>query len=471
MLILRTRVGNGCRCVVFFYSLMFLVGCSNISAQRVFSHYSAANEAFYTELRHGDVEVASANLQDQGGDFLFNVEKGRLLQLQSRYEASKTAFESSDSAWQAQQQKATISLSDSGESLASFALNDNVNSYQPADYELGFLHLYQALNYIQLNKLSDALVEFRRANMVQEQAKAVRESTINEERDSLKQEGVNTDIGDVLAKYPSSSRTLKTTQNAYLYFLSALIFEAEGDNNDAYVDIRRALAIVPDNPIVIKHAFRLAKKLSVGDDLSLLKKQYPSYASDTVKNDGANVIFIVESGVVEALQPWQQSLYVYDYHGQSDLYSLALPYYRMQSDITKTQVELNEHILPLNELADVNLMAQQQLSERIPGIALRQLIRLVVKKQIRDETAQDNPLANLMLNVWNSLTEQPDTRSWISLPSRVSVGEKRVQAGKQQITVAGTRYDFTVNNGETVLVWVSNQGQHLSLWHKNLGAL
>jgi hypothetical protein len=44
---------------------------------------------------------------------------------------------------------------------------------------------------------------------------------------------------------------------------------------------------------------------------------------------------------------------------------------------------LNCTALNRSELVDVNLMAQNNLSERMPGIIIRQALRVVAKDQLR----------------------------------------------------------------------------------------
>ncbi|MGR5489135.1 hypothetical protein ACPV5F_25140, partial [Vibrio alfacsensis] len=80
---------------------------------------------------------------------------------------SKSALEVSDKAVRVQQDKALISITDTATSVGALAVNDNITEYVPPDYELGYLHLYLGLNYIQKNDLEGALVEVRRANQVQ----------------------------------------------------------------------------------------------------------------------------------------------------------------------------------------------------------------------------------------------------------------------------------------------------------------
>lgn len=67
-------------------------------------------------------------------------------------------------------------------------------------------------------------------------------------------------------------------------------------------------------------------------------------------------------------------------------------------------------------VTDVDLMAKQALREQMPALVLRQVLRVVAKDQLRKETTQEEDVANLVFNIWNTLTEQPDTRSWLTLP-------------------------------------------------------
>ena len=107
-----------------------------------------------------------------------NLEKGRIYLLDQQYPESKSWFEQADQAVRVQQDKAVVSVSDSAASVGALAVNDNITEYTPADYELGFLHLYLGLNYLKQNDLEGALVEMRRANQVQEQAKKQREAEL-----------------------------------------------------------------------------------------------------------------------------------------------------------------------------------------------------------------------------------------------------------------------------------------------------
>ncbi|MFA0677437.1 hypothetical protein AB4567_24260, partial [Vibrio sp. 10N.222.51.A6] len=250
-------------------------GCANMSAGSLFSHYSAQNKEIYQAVKSGDYSTAQQELPDYvAGDILDNFEKGRINLLDQKYPESKSSLELADQAVKDQQSKAVISVSDSATSVGALAVNDNITEYVPADYELGFLHLYLGLNYLKKNDLEGAVIEMRRANQVQEQAKKQREAELESAASDAKSQGLSANVGSILANYPDAGKKLQSVQNAYLMFLSGLLYEASNDLNSAYVDYRRALAIMPDNQEIIDRTMATAARLGMRQDLATLKKRY-----------------------------------------------------------------------------------------------------------------------------------------------------------------------------------------------------
>ncbi|MDC0612404.1 hypothetical protein OAP63_16870 [Vibrio sp.] len=350
---------------------LFLFGCSTFSAGNFFSHYSAQNEEMHHELSSGDYNAALSSLDADGaGDILSNFEKGRLNLLAGNSSQSLFFFDKSDAALKKQQEKALISLSEGAESVGALAVNDNLTTYEPTDYETGFLHLYMALDYIEQNKLSDAMVEFRRANAVQEKAKKIREDTLDQEKETLSGQGITPNIASVLANYPGSSSALSSVQNGYLFFLSGLMYEANKDINDAYVDYRRALAVEPNNQVILDSVYRCAHKLGMKDDLALLNKRYKDRGRQQLGHDQSRIIVIRENGVVEAMRSWKQSLPIFDSRGRAVIYSLALPYYPSNStEVSSIPLTINQQSIHFDDLVDVNQMAAYALKERIEFVS------------------------------------------------------------------------------------------------------
>ncbi|WP_114766906.1 COG3014 family protein [Vibrio rhodolitus] len=458
------------RLIVLVVSSLQLAACANLSAGNLFSHYSAQNQDVYQAVKQGNYAGAEQELPDEiAGDILDNFEKGRVYLLNDDDKQSLAALTLGDQAVRREQDRATVSISETATNIGSLAVNDNLKLYYPADYELGFLHLYLGLNYVKDNKLDDALVEMRRANQVQERAKAEREKSLEAAQSEMQAQGLNANLGAVLSRYPDAGKKLQAVQNAYLMYLSALLYEADGDLNGAYVDYRRALAVMPDNQAVIDGTLRVARRLGMAEDLRLLQSRYGK--EQAMQAGKARVIVIQEQDIVEAKQGWKLSLPLYDSRGNGAVYSVALPYYPTTSYVSFSPLKLNQQVLPNELLTDVNLMAQQDLTERMPNLVIRQALRVVAKDRIRKETASKDDVGNLLFNVWNTLTEQPDTRSWQTLPARVYSNSVLVEAGQQNLMIGGQPYQFNVSQGNTVLIWLSRQGNNATVWHKQLGRL
>ncbi len=203
-------------------------------------------------------------------------------------------------------------------------------------------------------------------------------------------------------------------------------------------------------------------------DLAQLIKQYGNRASQP--ENKARIIVFDEQGVVSPRESWKITLPIY-IGGGWNYYSISLPYYPDRRTDVFAPLLLDDSKLTPSTLVDVNLMAQQDLTERMPSMVFRQVLRVVAKDQVRREVAQGDDVGNVLLNVWNVLTEQADTRSWQTLPAAVFSSSEYVTPGKHQISWGHVNYSLSVQAGETVLVILSRQGTGSVIWHKNLGNL
>ncbi|WP_153448172.1 COG3014 family protein [Vibrio algicola] len=452
---------------------LFLSACANLSAGNLFSHYSAQNHDAYKNVMVGDYQEAAEELKesDVGGPILSNMEKGRVTFLAERYPDSFSALQLSDKAVNTLDQRATVSVSESANQAGSLATNDNLTTYEPADYELGYLHLYLGLNYLQQNDLSGALVEMRRANQVQEKAQKRREKELKEAQADMASNGVKPNMGSVLSNYPAAGNTLQAVQNAYLLYLSASLYEAGDQLNDAYIDYKRALAVYPENKQIIEATLRVAKQLGMRQDLSMLTKQYGEPKS--IPKGQGQVVILDEQGIVAARDNWRLNLPLFNSRDQVKIYSVTLPYYKSIPNQHFNAIQLEGHSLTPSLLADTNVMAKNDLSERIPAMVLKQGLRLYVKDQMLHQAAKndDSGIANIIVNIWNVATEQPDTRSWQTLPGKVYSSSINLPAGDHAVTIGAKSYTLPVKANQRMLVWVSRQGNSVTMWHKQLGEI
>ncbi|OCH22020.1 COG3014 family protein [Aliivibrio logei] len=457
--------------VILSFTLI-LSGCANLSVGNLFSHYSAQTQDTYELVKNGEAKLAYQDAaEDTGGPILDNLELGRIALLSEQYAESKSDFEIAEQAARVQSDEATITISGSANQVGSLVTNDNLIDYKPADYELGYLHLYLSLNYLKNNDLEGALVEVRKANYIQEQARKDREKELKSAEKEAKKKGVNANVGAILANYPDAGKTLKAVQNGYLFYYSGLLFETNRNFSDAYIDYKRALAVAPNNKTVIESVQRLARRLGMKNDIQTLEKQYGAYK--VPNRTDSRVIIIDEQGILPQLDDWRLRLPMWDSHGNFVQYNLSLPYYKKMQRQTFPPLRVNDKALPSDQLADVTLMAENDLSERIPAMVIRQALRVVAKDELRktSRNTKEEELANALFTIFNSLTEQPDTRSWQTLPAIISVTNMSVEAGNNTLEYQGNELNFSVKEGHTVVVWVSRQGNAVTWWHKQLGEI
>ncbi|PQJ93652.1 COG3014 family protein [Aliivibrio sifiae] len=457
--------------IVLSFTLL-LSGCANLSVGNLFSHYSVQTDDTYQLVKNGDAKQAySEEAPEVGGPILDNLERGRVALLSEQYAESKADFEGAEQAARIQSDQAVISVSDSANQVGSLVTNDNLIDYKPADYELGYLHLYLSLNYLKNNDLEGALIEVRKANYIQEQAKRDREKELRSAEKDAKKQGFDANVGAILANYPDVGNKLAAVQNGYLFYYSGLLFETNRNYSDAYIDYKRALAVAPNNKTVIESVQRLARRLGMRNDITLLEKQYGAYK--VPKRTDSRVIIIDEQGILPQLSDWRLRLPMWDSQGNFVQYNLALPYYKKTNRDVFSPLKVNNKALASDQLADVTLMARNDLNERIPAMVIRQALRVVAKDELRktSRNTKEEDLANAVLTIFNSLTEQPDTRSWQTLPSLISVTSVDVKAGDNQIQYLGNELNFTIKEGHTVVVWVSRQGNAVTWWHKQLGEI
>jgi hypothetical protein len=338
------------------------------------------------------------------------------------------------------------------------------------------LHSYQALNYLKQQQLESALVEVRRANMVQQRALSVNQNDIYAAKKKMMQQGISPE--SLSSKYPTMTDSIgkikNSFQNAFTFYLSGLLYEAAGEKNDAYIDYKKALEIYPSNNYLQQDVLRLAHKLDMIDDISRLTEQLPRLNTNkTTKNDGQLVI-LFEQGIVASKQEFSLHLPIYTSHGDLRFYNVALPIYPNKlAPTTPLSLTYQGEQYKSQEIVRIQSLASKQLQDELPSIVTRQVLRLLAKEHLRKKvTKEAGDIGNILANIYNIATEQADTRSWSTLPDSIHILKLNLAAGEQQITLnfAGRTQSITVkiNSDRISLINVSAEDRNNNLHVINL---
>jgi len=155
-----------------------------------------------SELGQGDYSGALARLGKGEGSsdrLLYRLERGLILHYQGQYDASNQEFEKAEDLID---RFYTRSVS---REVAALLTNDAARVYRGEEFEGVLIHYYRAMNYQRLGQPQEALVECRKANLK-------------------------------LEDYAQSTQyKLSYRNDAFMQYVSAMLYESEGEWNDAYV--------------------------------------------------------------------------------------------------------------------------------------------------------------------------------------------------------------------------------------------
>jgi hypothetical protein len=459
-------------------ALALLSGCAGSS---MFVSYPHRIDPYLSAVSAGQPIAIDRTLRSEarGSDgVLYRMERGRLAQLQGDYAASRVEFARAIAAVRDADERAVVSVRDTGDEVASWLLNDNARRYEPQGYERVFLHHYQALNYLFAGDLEGAGVEVRGANAEQEAARwrhadeietanaAAREKRVGAGRARSLEERFS--VMDAAAEQAANS-----FQNACTFYLSGIVYEAMGEPNDAYIDYRKALGIFPNNRYLQLDALRLAETLGMQEDLDEMRTRFrvPEGATFSKREPGSGeLVVLYEDGFV----PRKEEVKFPVPLPGGGFGAVAFPIYRYAWS-PPAPLHVGRHnivTLSTEPIAYVDAMAVRALKEEIPGIIVRHLIRTGGKSVAAAAATRSDrnvgQLAGVAVGIWNIVSENADLRSWLSLPRDAQMLRATMPAGRQLLSLrsddGGTtdKVEVEIVRGKITLLHVARTG---ATWH------
>lgn len=444
-----------------------------------FSHYPAGMErTTLGPLRAGqkpDYQKTFGKRTKGNAGALFALELGRTAQLEGDFAASRAAFEEAFARIEDLDNRAVVSARGAAAQGGAVLVNDKTIPYRTPAYERTLAHHYQALNFLAQGDLTGAGVEVRRANREQEEALRRREKEVAKSKSP--QENVAPDdardphLGAVYAGLDQVAGAVKSSfQNAATFYVSAVIWEMLGELNDAYIDVKKALEIAPENHFLQLDAVRLAKRLGMREDLADYERRFPRAAKMPAAGseklaDKARLVVVYEAGLVP---PKVEISVPYPLTSTDSIGAIALPTYAAPAPpAAPVRVALDgQPLASTAPICDVGALAARALEERMPGILARQLARAVAKgaasKAAHDQGGTAGELTELAVLIYNLASEQADLRSWLTLPAHVQVFGAFVEPGDRSVVLAGpgagTTWSGTVTlrPGKTTLIHVTH---------------
>jgi hypothetical protein len=226
-----------------------------------------------------------------------------------------------------------VSVSEEAKVLIS---SERERAYRGEDFEKLMISTLQALNYAQLGKDEDALVEVRRVNERMQRM-------INEEKKPYQQLAV--------ARY-----------------LTGVLWEDQGHADDAFIDYMAANQLAGDLGSLAEPLVRLAKETGRDQALSQLRRQYPWAQPQPLGKDEGQVLVVLEAGKVPVKTNGSRT-------GGPKMEVIAVPVFRDRPWIRDSQVILDGNpamaVRPTT-VTSLEQVAKIHLDHRVDGLVARQ---------------------------------------------------------------------------------------------------
>ncbi len=435
------------------FTAVILAGCATTG-----EYYKNLNELVASKQYQQAAALTESQKIKAYGEknaLLYYLDRGMLLHYSGDYAASNEAFE------KAKKLAADYFTKSVTTELSTLLISDNVRPYYGEDFERAMINLFCALNYVYLGKDEDALVEARQVDHFLQTLK------VNYGRKNV------------------------YTEDAFARYLTGMLFENDGEINDAYISYKQALdaygtyrkqyaTLTP--PGIVEDAIRTAKRLGMSDEIADIQKTWKTNYDGSAM-PGGELVVIDYNGIspvkidtffeVSFGQGWgyveaadvkgdeqrqvETARSIARSIASDEQVRIAFPKYTSERYRIKS---MGVKLLGNNEdtkgflVENIGAIAVKNLDDRIVRVRARAIARGVIKfvlsKQISDKVEQANGqlagwLAKTALKTMSTATEFADKRSWRSLPDEINLARMQLPEGTHSVEVG-----FYDKNGSQV---------------------
>lgn len=391
----------------FYYAGCLLAGVL-LLLQTGCASYSRNFEQEIQTLASRDPAAALTALEKQHhperNQLLYHLNKAMLLHMLGDYAASNSEFEQ---AKQVIQQYQATSIS---EESAAFFINDGTRTYTGSPLEQLMLHVYAAINYLLQNKVDAAHVE---ALQIDVRLRQLQEA----------------DPDSILSIDP------------FVRYLTGLIYEQLGDIDDAMIAYRKAYHAYLEHqkayginvPRVLKQdLLRLSRQLGLNEEYSRYRTRFEVETPTLDREQGELIVLFHKD-----LAPIKRSQRIAQVAPSTGyLVHFALPVYEPRnSHVSHARVLVAGQRVRTEPMEDITGIALRTLQEHMPAITARALARAVVKYQMSRQAGENDGLAGLLMNIAGVVSEQADTRSWLTLPGEIQMARVTLPPGDYNVSL------------------------------------
>jgi hypothetical protein len=211
----------------------------------------------------------------------------------------------------------------------------------------------------------------------------------------------------------------KYKQNAFARYLSAILYESQGDWNNAYVDYKMTHDLEPGFPGLGRDLWRIALLQHDRDDQEEWDTEYHltdadhAEAKKLLKRSPAmgEIVVLYENGISPVKSPNPVS-YAEVFVGTG------------RKGVT-------------SKLHDIETTAIQNLDEKYGGMIAKKIAGVVAKEVVADQVEKrtKSPFLGFLARVGMYASDQADVRSWNLLPRDLQILRIPIEAGTYTVSL------------------------------------
>jgi uncharacterized protein len=322
---------------------------------------------------------------------LYLLDKGMVLHSAGKYAESLAVLAEADRLSQ------DLDFTSISEETAAALTSERERTYRGEDFEKLMISVLQALNYAELGRDEDALVEVRRVD------ERLRKMVVEEKK--------------------------PYEQLAIARYLGGVLYEDQGDLDAAFIDYEAAYRLQPRLGILAEPLVRLARQTGREDQVRELIRSSGAADARPIGPGEGQAVVVIEAG----RSPEKESLR----HKLAAAQIIDIPHYRNRGSASPALVAADGRSVTAVEVTSLSEVAKIHLDDRVGRLLAKALLQTGVKAGVAAAVASETKseglgaLAFLVLSQLN----QADLRSWLSLPAGFQLARLRLPVGKHTVTV------------------------------------
>lgn len=348
------------------------------------------------------------NVKSPNDQLLRLMDEGILLRVAERFEESNQKFLE---AARLIEHSGYISLGEQGLTLLT---NEKQKYYQGEDFEKVLIHVFLALNFIQLENWESALVSARKVNEI------------------------------LYVMISEGKRDYEL--NPFAKYLGGLLFEREGEINDAFISYKQTYEMDPElaklYPTLQVDLLRTALWMEFDSEVEKYTKLFGEEAlqkaKEAIAQRKASLVLLFESGKSPRKYSSRERHTSTGKGGSLVEVVLPVPYYKERhTNIFYAELRAGKNRARTKTLEDIESTAIRHLQDRMGRYIAKALLQAGVKAGIAAGIgkATNSDELGLLAGLALFLASEADTRSWLLLPEKLQVARLYLEPGEYQVSI------------------------------------